>query len=74
MSDDLEGYMVGRTMTFKEPSGDEAFCRTVLVDVTDMKDGQIELGFTIENPRLRVYLRVKQSELNRVLKTQAVIP
>lgn len=74
MSYDMEGYMIGRAITFKEPSGDEVFCRTVLVDVTDMKDGQIELGFSIETPKLRVYLRVKQSELKRVLRTQAVIP
>lgn len=74
MSDNIDGYMVGRAMTFKEPSSDDAFNSAVLVDVTDMEGGEIELGFSIENPKLRVYLRVKQSELKRVLLTQAVIP
>lgn len=66
---ELNDFLVGRVLAFTAGDGDEVLqAPATLVEVTDRDGGITELAFDMRNPKRRVYLAVKTTELRAAMK------
>jgi hypothetical protein len=66
-----EGRLVGRLMQFNDgTTGDLTDERYMLAEVTEVKDGFVELGFDCFSPKRRTYLRLRLSDLQRAIREE----
>ena len=60
---ELNMHMAARVMLWKGEAEDAEANQIVVLDVCDVEDDEIELGFDIPRTKSRVYLKVKKADL-----------
>lgn len=60
---ELNMHMAARVMLWKGEADDAEVNQIVVLDVCDVEDGEIELGFDIPRTKNRVFLKLKKADL-----------